>query len=416
MELKFEPEAVRALGIMQNSNKCLYLTGKAWSWKSTLINYFISKTKKKHALLWTTGVSAEMIWWDTIHKFFKLRPWKKWIASSLDNDTKEFIKDMDMFIIDEISMMRADLFDFLNKLMQSVMENDLFFWWKQFIFVWDLFQLPPVPERKDTIELEKYNKKYKWLFFFDWNSYLKEHFEIVQLKKVYRQTDMAFVDMLNRVRSWDWTSEVINYFNKKYINKEDIHEKAILIATTNKIAFNYNNEKLDKLPWDKKMSKAFITWDYPEDIYPTDLWVVFKKWARVMFTVNEKEWYYKNWTLWVIKEIYKNSVYIEKDDWKSVEVSRKQWVNSDWDDNLWNPIILWTFTQYPFKLAFAITSHKCQWKSFDEVIVDFWRGCFSSWQAYVALSRCRSYEWLQLLTKIKKDDIFVDKTVVNFLK
>lgn len=411
-ELKFEPEAIRALNIMQKTNNCLYLTWKAGAWKSTLVNYFISKTKKKYVLLWTTGVSAEMIGGQTIHRFFWLMPWG---LTKITTELKEFIREIDIFIIDEVSMMRADLFDKIESIMRMVMENDEFMWGKQFIFVWDLFQLPPVPER-DEEKREKYNEKYRGLFFFDWNRYLQEHFEIVQLRKVYRQTDLEFVDMLNRVRAGDGSFDVIEYFNKKYIKKEDIHPKSILIATTNKIAYEYNREKLDQLPWESKKSKAFISGEFPEEIYPTDEWVAFKKWARVMFTVNSKEWYYMNWTLWTITEIYNNTVAIEKDDWWTVEVWRNQWMNTDWTDDLWNPIILWTFTQYPFKVAFWITIHKCQWKSFDHVVVDLGWGAFADGQVYVAFSRARSYEWLQLLKKLKWKDIKTSSEVINFLK
>ena len=415
-ELKFEPEAVKALRVMETTNKCVYLTWKAGAWKSTLVNYFIDKTKKKYVLLGTTGVSAEMIGWQTIHRFFALKPWKDWwYFSALTSELKEFIREVDIFIIDEVSMMRADLFDKIEKIMRFVTWVDEFMGWKQFVFVWDLFQLPPVPEREED-KREKYNNKYKWLFFFDWNRYLQEYFEIVQLRKVYRQTDIDFVDMLNRVRSWDGSPEVLNYFNQKYIAKQNIHPKSILIATTNKIANEYNREKLDEIPGELKRSKAYVSWEFPEEIYPNDMWVNFKKWARVMFTVNHKDWYYMNGTLGTIKEIYQSSVAIEKDDWSTVEVWRNQWVNSDWTDDLWNPIVLWTFTQYPFKVAFWITIHKCQWKSFDHVVVDLGWGAFADWQVYVAFSRARSFEWLQLLKKLNRKDVKTSIEVINFLK
>jgi len=227
-ELKFEKEAIRFIQLAEKTNKCIYLTGKAWAWKSTLINFFISKTKKKFIMLWTTWVSAEKIGGETIHRFFWLQ--KGWRVS-INNEKRDIIRETDIFIIDEISMMRADLFDKLEWIMRNVMQNEYFFWWKQFIFVWDLFQLPPVPEQeffdKNKTQRNPYYdifwEKYKGLFFFDWNNYNQEHFEKIQLRKVYRQTDIDFVDMLNRVRLWDGSREVLNYFNQKYIDKKDIH-------------------------------------------------------------------------------------------------------------------------------------------------------------------------------------------------
>lgn len=426
MELKFEPEAIRALKIMEQTFKSVFITWKAWSWKSTLLWYWKENTKKKYIFLWTTWVSAEMIWWMTIHRFFNLKPWKNWSwFCAMTNDLRDFIKGLDSFIIDESSMERADLFDMIDKVMRQATWKDEFFWWKQLILVWDLYQLPPVPEKmfldrektKENPAYDKYNDKYNGkLFFFHWKSFDIKNFEIVQLKKVYRQEDQEFVNMLNLVRDWYSTPDIIKYFNSKLIKKEEIHPKAILLASINDIAYKYNREKLEELPWKTINSKAFISWDYPVEMYPNDLWINYKEWARVMFTVNHKEWYYVNWTLWTVIEVYQNSVSIRKDNWESVEVWRNQWLNTDWVDWLWNPIILWTFTQYPFKTAFAITIHKCQWKSFDHVAVSLGRGAFTAGQVYVAFSRARSFEWLQLLTKLKSKDIFADQDVINFLK
>jgi len=427
VDLQFEPEAIKALTIIENTNQCLFFTWKAGAWKSTTINFYKEHTKKKYVLLWTTGVSAEMIGGETIHKFFALQPWKKWTYSALTTELKEYIQTIDVFIIDESSMLRADLFDLLEKLMRKIMWNDLFFGWKQFIFVWDLYQLPPVPEKKylsdshkkkDLVNpaWERYEAIYKWLYFFQWVSYQEEFFEKVELQKVWRQDDPQFVYMLNRIRAWEKSLDIINYFNKKVIKKEEIHEHSILVSTTNAIANKYNDEKLNELPWELKYSKAFVDGEYPDYEYPMEEWIRYKVWGRVMFTVNDKEEYYKNWTLWTITEIYQNSIKILKDDWTSIEVWRKTWLNVDWEDSFWNKIVLWKFIQYPFKTAFWITIHKCQWKSFDHVVIDFGWGAFASWQAYTAISRGRTYEWLQFLKKMKLSDIKVSDEVVNFLK
>jgi len=426
MGLKFESEAVKFLKTIEQTNKSVFLTGKAGSGKSTAINFWKDNTKKKYILLWTTGVSAEMIWGLTIHRFFNLKPWNNWSwFCAMKDELREYIKELDVFVIDEGSMNRADLFDMLNKIMKWVMGNDLFFGWKQLVMVWDLFQLPPVPEKKfidrektkENPAFKKYNDKYNWkLFFFDSDSFSIEDFEIIQLEKVYRQDDIEFVDMLNRVRLWDNRQDILNYFNQKIIEREEIHPKAILLSTTNQIANNFNRKKLDELPGQTINNKAYITWEFPVEFYPNDLWINYKIWARVIFKVNHKDWYYVNWTLWTVKEIYWSSVLITKDNGENVEVWRNMWQNTDWVDWYWNPIILWTFTQYPFRCAFAITIHSCQWKSFDNIAIDLWWGAFSAWQVYVALSRVRSFEGLQLITKLKAKDIFCDQDVKNFLK
>ena len=420
-ELKFEAESLSALKIMENTNKCMYLTWKAWAWKSTLINYFISKTRKKFILLWTTWISAINIWWQTIHSFFNIRPKGK---STIKADTRILIKETDIFIIDEVSMMRADLFDKVERIFRMVMWKEEFMWGKQVIFVWDLFQLPPVPERKETIELEEYNEKYKWLFFFNWNSFLKEHMKILELKKVYRQKDPQFIYMLNRMRVWDNSRDVLNYFNSRAIKTEEVNEKAILIATTNKIVNEKNELELDKLDWDIDISTAIIRWEYPEDSYPTERVLKLKVWARIMFTVNDnKNFDYVNWTLWTVIHIQYNSrwfmdlVKIKTDDWPELSIVKNVWNEIEWQDPMtWEDIIVWTFVQFPFKLAFAITIHKVQGKSFDHVVIDLGWGAFAEGQTYVAVSRCRQYEWLQFLKPVKAKDIKVSLDVIKFLK
>lgn len=418
-ELQFEPEALHFLKTAEHTNKNIYLTGKAGAGKSTQVNYFISKTKKKFVLLWTTWISAINIWWQTIHKFFWIIPNREKNYMKVEN--MMLIRESDIFIIDEVSMMRADLLDKINEAMQKVMKNNLFMWWKQFVFVWDLFQLPPVPERDE--ELRKYyQENYKWLFFFDGNAYNENNFEVIELKKVYRQDNPQFINMLNRVRTWEKSPDILKYFNSKVVPADQVNPKSILIATTNKIVNTKNVLELSKLPWPEFVSVAYISWDYPEEIYPTDKVIKIKKWARIMFTVNHKEWDYVNWTLGTVLDIYNNSAWyiqsvkIESDDGSILEIWKNQWINSPWEDQFWEPIIDGTFNQLPFKLAFAITIHKVQWKSFDHVTIDLWWGAFAEWQVYVALSRCRSYEWLQLITPISSKDIKVSYNVLNFLK
>jgi hypothetical protein len=271
------------------------LTGKAGAGKSSLINYFISKTSKKFILIWNTLISAINIWWQTIHKFFGITP--KNPINKIKSENIQIFRKTDLIIIDEISMLRADLFDYLNKLCKRLMENDLFLGWKQFIFVWDLFQLPPVPEQDDKLR-EYYQEKYKWLFFFDWNSFEKENFEKIELKKVYRQDDPQFINMLNRVRIWENSKDILDYFNSRITESNLINPKAILIWTTNKIVDIKNSLELSKLPWEELVSIWLIQWDYPEEILPVDKVLKVKVWARLMFIVNEKGWDYVNWTLW----------------------------------------------------------------------------------------------------------------------
>lgn len=431
MEIQFDEIWLHFLNTAEKTTKSIYLDWPWWTWKTTLINYFLSKTKKKCVLLWTTWTAAVNIGWQTIHRFFWIIPWSD--INRMTSQNREILKKTDIVIIDEQWMKRADMFDKINFLMQRVCWNTEYFWWKQIIWVWDLLQLWPILENDEEIK-EAYNKEYNWLFFFNAKTYKKELFEIITLRQVRRQDPPPwasiekikeaekFKSMLLRLRIWDKSPDLLKYFNTKVVDEEMVNPKAILIATTNAIVNKKNELELKKLPGEEKVSVAYIEWDYPIDSFPTDKVIKMKVWARIMFVVNEKYWAYVNWTLWTILSIntnhswYVQSVKIQTDDWKILDISKYIWINSSWDDEMWNPIIDWTFSQLPFKLAFAITIHKVQWKSFDHVVIDLWYWAFAEGQVYVALSRCRSYEWLQLLTPIKAKDIKVSNEVINFLK
>jgi ATP-dependent DNA helicase PIF1 len=417
-KLSFEAEHISALNIMENTKKSMYLTGKAGAGKSTLVNFFISKTKKSFVLLGTTGVAAQNIWGQTIHSFFWFFPGRKTMMKS---EKAKIIQETDIFLIDEASMLRADDFDKLNFTMQKVCKNEEFFGGKQFIFIGDLFQLPPVPEKDEELKAY-YQEKYKWLFFFDWNSFLKEHFEIVELKKVYRQDDPKFINMLNRVRIGDKSQDVLDFFNSRVVWKDQINPKSILIATTNAIVDKKNTEELKKIPSPEYKSFARIKGEYSSESYPAERVLTLKIGARVMFTVNDNQTFqYVNGTLGTISNIQMSGDFVQKvivvlDEGWEIEVTKKTWEHTDWEDEFWEPIVIGTFTQFPFKLAFAITIHKVQGKSFDHCVIDLGWGAFAEGQTYVALSRCRSFSWLQLLKPIKEKDIKVSYDVIKFLR
>jgi ATP-dependent exoDNAse (exonuclease V) alpha subunit len=312
-------------------------------------------------------------------------------------------------------MLKSDKFDRLNFTLQWIMDNDLFMWWKQIIFVWDLYQLPPVEERDE--ELKKYfQEKYKWVFFFHGNSFLKENFEIIELTKVHRQKDPNFIKMLNWLRIWYKEKDLLDYFNSRLIDETQINPHAVLIWMTNAVVDKKNTLELSKIPSQEYVSFWNITGDYPDDILPAEKILKFKKWARIMFTSNDINNQYINWTLWVIIDIIVNKIIIEIDNWQQLEIWKTYWQNISWEDEFGEPIIEGTFLQFPFKLAFAITAHKTQGLSFEAIVVDTGWGCFCAGQLYVALSRCRSYEWIQLLKKITTKDIKVDTSVSKFLQ
>lgn len=414
IEMKFDEYSLHFLKTAERTKQNIFLTAKAWAWKSTLINFFVNNTKKKVALLGTTWISALNIGGKTIHSYFSIMPGKK-VKKALKKEQIELIKMIDVFIIDEVSMMRADLFDILNYKMQSICENKELFWWKQFIFVWDLFQLPPVPET-DEEDRKIYDENYEWLFFFEAKTFDREKFEIIELQKVYRQDNPVLVKALNTIREWVKSQAVVDYFNKRVVSQENLDTHAIMLTSTNRDAEQYNFIKLWELPWEIIQSIWILKGEYDEDL-PVDKFLKFKVWARIMFVVNENvEQTYMNGTLWTIKGIQDNAIIVDIDDFWEVTVSKYVWNNIDGENEFWEPNIIGQYIQYPFKLAFAISIHKSQWKSFEKVIVNMGWGAFAEGMTYVALSRCRTYEGLQLVKPIKLKDIQVSQKVLNFLK
>ena len=414
IEMKFDDYSLDFLKTAEHTKLNIFLTAVAWAGKSTIVNYFVKNTKKKVAMLGTTWIAALNVSGKTIHSFFSIVPKGK--HKALKKTQIELIQNTDVFIIDEVSMMRADLFDILNARMQRICENEEFLWWKQFIFVWDLLQLPPVPETDEEqkkIYEERYDDK---IYFFEALSFDMSKFKIIELQKVYRQDDPVLIKALNLVRSWVKSQSVVDFFNKRVVKETELDTHAIMLTSTNRDSDKYNFLKLWELKTDLVESIGMIKWEFDDDL-PVDKFLKFKEWARVMFCVNENvENTYMNWTLWTITKVYENCVEVDIDDKWTATISKYVWNNIDGEDEFWEPKIIWQYFQYPFKLAFAISIHKSQWKSFDKCIINLWWGAFADGMTYVALSRCRSYLWLQLVKPIKLKDIQVSKKVLDFLK
>lgn len=413
-QLQFDKYSLDFLKTAQQTKLNIFLTAVAGAWKSTIVNYFVENTTKKVALLWTTGISALNIWWKTIHSYFAISPNPK-KPKALKSAQSELIKNIDVFIVDEVSMLRADLFDILNARMQRICWNDELFWWKQFIFVWDLLQLPPVPEQ-DEERKKIYDENYEWLFFFEAKSFDIKKFKIIQLQKVYRQDNPILIKALNLIRDGVKSEAVIDYFNKRLVSESELDPHAIMLTSTNRDADKYNFFKLWEIKEELVESIWMIKGEYEEEL-PVDRFLKFKVWARVMFVVNENvEQTYMNWTLWTITWISNNWIEVDIDDfWKQI-IPKYVWNNIDGENEFGEPNIIGQYIQYPFKLAFAISIHKSQWKSFDKCIINLGWWAFAEWMLYVVLSRCRSYEWIQLIKKITLKDVKVSTKVLKFLK
>jgi len=408
----------KAIDLIENSSKSLFLTGKAWTWKSTLIKFFLENTKKNVLVLASTWISAINIEWSTIHSFFLFHPWITLDEISqeyeISKNRLEILKSVDTVIIDEISMVRADMLDIIDFAMKKILQIEKIFWWKQMIFVWDLYQLPPIIHNN---EKEYFEEKYNSPFFFSSLAYQELNPEIIELQKIYRQEDKKFINILNKFRIWLVQKEDIDYLNQRNL-KEPKSDFFLTLVTTNLDANLINQEKLSELNTKSYIFKAKIEWQVPESYYTNSETIEFKPQSQIMMLTNWSN--RKNWTLWKILDYNEQEkIALIEIDWEEYEIwphtrrVRKP-IYDKKQKTLTNEII-WTFTQMPFKLARAITIHKSQWLTFDNVYLDFGKKVFAGWQAYVALSRVRTLDWLFLKRELKKTDIHIDKRIRNYM-
>lgn len=429
----------QAFQIINQTDKLVYLTGKAGTGKTTFLKYVKEYSCKNTVILAPTGVAAVNAGGQTIHSFFQIpfgpfvphdkRLRKKSPKDDSDkscfyttfnyfNDRKNIIMAMELLVIDEISMVRCDLLDVIDQILRIVRNSDIPFGGTQVLLIGDTFQLPPIADVQQWNILEKF---YDSPYFFS-SRVIKECKPIyIELKKIYRQKEQEFIDLLNRVRVNEITSKELDYLNNKYNPnfESKSNENYITLATHNNIVTNTNLIKLKELKGELYSIKADIVGRFPGSILPTDQILQLKEGAQIMFVKNGKNKEYFNGKIASIKEISEDSIRVKCDDGQEILVNKRKWENIDYE---WNSEtkkieskVVGTFTQYPLKLAWAITVHKSQGLTFDKVIADL-SAAFSPGQVYVALSRCTSYSGLILKSKINRSAIKTDSTVLEFAK
>lgn len=400
---------------------CLFLTGRAGTGKSTLIQLFRKLSDKRIIFLAPTGVAAVNIKGQTIHSFFKFPP--GWINSSdYRLIPKKQIEKIDLIFIDEISMVRADLLDHIDGLLRQSLRNDQTFGGKAMLWTGDLFQLPPVLSSND--EKEYFSKIYESPYFFSSKAFKKlEQFEMIELEQVFRQKDKSFLKLLDKIRMNE-----IDEFDLEQINQQyqpfDITEEEQFILTltsTNQAANIINAGRLNRIQSAEKVYKAIITGTINSSHYPSDEFLVLKEGAQIMMLKNDPFKRFVNGSLGIVTKLNEESVEIQLDhSSKPIEVERFNWeiirykISEGKDAELKTEVI-GSFTQFPLRLAWAITIHKSQGKTFDKINIDMGKGAFEHGQAYVALSRCKSLEGIRLRQALKWKDIQTDEKVIDFL-
>lgn len=408
-----------------DSGKNVFITGKAGTGKSTLLKVIRDSLDSNYVVLAPTGVAAVNIGGQTIHSFFGFRPdiTVEKVLRRKHPRNPDVYENLEVLIIDEISMVRADLLDCVSLfLSMHGPKKGRVFGGVQLIFIGDLYQLPPIVTYK---EKEIFSELYISPYFFDSRAFAETEFKTIELTKIYRQTEEEFVEILNAVRNKSVDDELLLSLNKRvdFNFDPDPKEGYIELVTINAKAQEINNRRLKILVGKTYSYEGVIEGDFDERSYPAPHILDLKTGAQIMLTSNDKLGRWFNGTVGIINKIQEtktgNNIFVKLGNGEIVEVEPNKWEMYKFSfDRLSQKItseVAGSFTQYPLMLSWAVTIHKSQGKTFNKVIVDMGSGTFAHGQTYVALSRCTTLSGLVLRVPIEKRHILLDYRVVNFL-
>ena len=429
-EIEINDRFKQALDLMEAPGRHVFITGRAGTGKSTLLQYFREHTSRRIIVLAPTGVAAVNVGGQTIHSFFQFKPdITPEKVRRLPAERRELVRELDAIVIDEVSMVRADLMDCIDRsLRKNGRDKKIPFGGIKLILIGDLYQLPPVvlPHEKDL-----FRGRYASPYFFSAEAMIPglEHsgtqLTLVELEKIYRQKDASFIAVLNAIRSNEVSQEQLAILNSRLgadFRGEDAGFTVTLVPA-NAQALEINHRYLSGLGGRTVSLRAEIEGAFKTSSFPADEEVMLRQGAQVMLLNNDSQGRWVNGTMGVVTAIERSGleplVIVRLENGEEVEVSPNIW---DMFDYTWDAEarkidaeVAGTFRQYPLKLAWAVTIHKSQGKTFDRVIIDMGRGAFAYGQTYVALSRARTLEGIALKTPIRQAHVFTDWRVVDFM-
>jgi len=414
--LEVSGEFKEVADILEKSRDCFFVTGDAGTGKSTLLKYFRMHSNKNMVVLAPTGVAAINVRGQTIHSFFNFPPKLLTKVSIHRKRNREIFKCLDTIVIDEVSMVRIDVMDSIDYALRMNTGVNEPFGGLQLIMFGDLAQLPPIVQGR---ELRKYFKdNYTTPYFFGAKVFDELEVKYVELTKVYRQKDRKFISLLNKVKSNDLKARDLDVLNERVCFNRCDDDNAITLSTTNRIANEINYLHLGNLEGKKFSYQADTKGTFKENEYPADEELVLKVGAQIMLLRNDTE--NKNWvngSIARVERLTKDAIIISLND-ETHEVRPEVWEKIKYSyDSLEQKIEekpIGTFKQFPIKLAWAITIHKSQGKTFDEVTIDLGDRAFTHGQVYVALSRCTTLSGISLERAIRYDDIIFDKDIDGY--
>ena len=417
--------------LLRYSSNSVFLTGKAGTGKSTFLRYIVTNIKKKTVVLAPTGIAAVNVGGQTMHSFFKL-PFKPLLPDDPDFALKvlrkrmrysstfvKLLKNLELIIIDEVSMVRADVIDFVDKVLRVYTGNmRLPFGGKQMLFVGDVFQLEPVVRGEARDMLARY---YDAAYFFNARVFKEMSLVSIELRKVYRQSDEHFIALLDRIRAGEPLQSDIDELNARLCPAgitDNPNAMTMTIATRRDMVDCINEGHLNALKSKEEIYNGSIEGEFPMDALPTDMQLRLKIGAQVVFIKNDPEHRWVNGTIAVVKECREDSIIVSTETESFLQVVRERWGNIRYvyneEKHTVDEVELGAFTQFPLKLAWALTIHKSQGLTFDNVVIDIGKGAFTGGQTYVALSRCRTLEGIALRSTINARDVYVNETIRRF--